>query len=242
VSGSNLTLSAAAITNPVAVPAAVVTAAEAAPGVIGLPRINEPAPHFRAQTTFGPRSLADHRGQWLVLFSHPAGFTPVCSTESPTFARAAEDLRAPNCELLGSSIDSICSRLACMQNIKHKSGVDLSFPIIEDRSLNVARAYGMIHPGASDTAAVRATFVIDNQGFLGAMVYHPMTYGCSVAEILRLLRGLQRCFAHGGATPEGWEPVGKCLVGAPKAVAELEARMQAGLETADWYVSKKPAA
>lgn len=209
------------------------------PAAYGLPRINEPAPAFQAQTTFGPRSLDDYRGKWLVLFSHPADFTPVCTTEFTAFAKAAGDFGAINCELLGLSIDSIFSHLAWVQNIKEKFGVVIPFPIIEDLSMNVARAYGMIHPGASDTAAVRATFIIDPNGILRAMVYYPMTNGRSVAEILRLVRGLQTSLSQGVATPEGWQPGDKVLVGAPKTVAELDARLDEGLETTDWYFSMK---
>lgn len=222
---------------------ALAEAAAAAPVAVApsLPRINEPAPAFHAQTTHGPRSLADYRGKWLVLFSHPADFTPVCTTEFTAFARAADDFRAANTELLGLSIDSIYSHLAWVQNIKEKFGVEIPFPIIEDLSMNVARAYGMIHPGAADTAAVRATFIIDDKGILRAMVYYPMTNGRSVAEILRLVRGLQFSLSNGVATPEGWQPGEKVLVGAPKTVDELKARMEAGLETTDWYFSMKPA-
>lgn len=207
----------------------------------GLPRINEPAPAFNAQTTFGPRSLEDYRGKWLVLFSHPADFTPVCTTEFTAFAKASADFSAIHCELLGLSIDSIYSHLAWVENIKEKFGVEIPFPIIEDLSMNVARAYGMIHPGASDTAAVRATFIIDPNGILRAMVYYPMTNGRSVAEILRLVRGLQTSLSQGVATPEGWQPGDKVLVGAPKTVADLEARLGEGLETTDWYFSMKKA-
>jgi peroxiredoxin (alkyl hydroperoxide reductase subunit C) len=212
------------------------TAPAAAPGI---PRINEPAPAFSAKTTFGDRSLADYRGKWLVLFSHPADFTPVCTTEFTAFARAAKDFADANCELLGLSIDSIYSHLAWVGNIKEKFGVEIPFPIIEDLSMNVARAYGMIHPGASDTSAVRATFVIDPNGILRAMVYYPMTNGRSVAEILRLVRGLQTSIANGVATPEGWQPGDKVLAGAPKTVKEVDARLAEGLETTDWYFSMK---
>ncbi len=205
----------------------------------GTPRINEPAPDFTAQTTFGPRSLADYRGTWLVLFSHPADFTPVCTTEFTAFARAAQEFRDNNCELLGLSIDSIYSHLAWVRNIEDKFGVEIPFPIIEDLSMKVARAYGMIHPGASDTSAVRATFIIDDKGILRAMVYYPMTNGRSVAEILRLVKGLQFSMANAVATPEGWQPGDKVLVGAPKTADELKARMQEGLDTTDWYFSMK---
>ena len=225
-------------TEPNTTPAANTLIAVAAPAV-GFPRINEHAPDFHAQTTFGPRSLADYKGKWLVLFSHPADFTPVCTTEFIGFAKAADEFRAINVELLGLSIDSIYSHLAWVQNIKEKFGTEIPFPIIEDLSMNVARAYGMIHPGASDTSAVRATFIIDDKGILRAMVYYPMTNGRSVDEILRLVQGLQYSLANGVATPEGWRPGDRVLVGAPKTVAELEARLTEGLETTDWYFSMK---
>ncbi|EOZ4779319.1 peroxiredoxin [Pseudomonas aeruginosa] len=210
--------------------------------VTAMPRINEPAPDFTAQTTHGSRSLADYKGKWLVLFSHPADFTPVCTTEFIAFAQAADQFRALDTELLGLSIDSIYSHLAWVQNIEEKFGVEISFPIIEDLAMNVARAYGMIHPGASDTSAVRATFVIDDQGLLRAMVYYPMTNGRSVAEILRLVKSLRHSLANGVATPEGWQPGEQVLVGAPKTVEELKKRLGEGLETTDWYFSKKPLA
>ena len=209
--------------------------------VATFPRLNEAAPDFNAKTTHGDRSLADYKGKWLVLFSHPADFTPVCTTEFIGFAKAADTFAAMNVELLGLSIDSVFSHLAWVRNIEEKFGVAIPFPIIEDLSMNVARAYGMIHPGASDTSAVRATFVIDDQGILRAMVYYPMTNGRSVDEILRLVQGLQFSLANGVATPEGWRPGDRVLVGAPKTVAELDARMQEGLETTDWYFSMKPA-
>uniref|UniRef100_Q07JH7 Peroxiredoxin n=1 Tax=Rhodopseudomonas palustris (strain BisA53) TaxID=316055 RepID=Q07JH7_RHOP5 len=216
--------------------APVLTASSAAPS---MPRINAPAPHFAAKTTFGDRTLADYRGRWLVLFSHPADFTPVCTTEFIAFAKAADAFKAANCDLLGLSIDSIYSHLAWVGNIKEKFGVEIPFPIIEDLSMNVAKAYGMIHPGASDTSAVRATFIIDPDGILRAMVYYPMTNGRSVAEILRLVQGLQTSLSNGVATPEGWQPGEKIIVGPPKTVAEVATRMSEGLETVDWYFSKR---
>ncbi|MGE4366640.1 peroxiredoxin [Thermomonas sp.] len=226
---------------PKTLPADASAPAVAAAPAAGMPRINAPAPDFQAQTTHGPRTLADYRGKWLVLFSHPADFTPVCTTEFMAFARAAEEFRAHGTELLGLSIDSIYSHLAWVQNIKEKFGVEIPFPIIEDLKMDVARAYGMIHPGASDTSAVRATFVIDDAGILRAMIYYPMTNGRSIAEILRLVKALQYSLANGVATPEGWQPGDKVLVGAPKTVEELDARQQAGQETTDWYFSMKPA-
>ena len=156
-----------------AAPAIVAAAAVVAPTPIGLPRLNEPAPDFRAKTTFGERALADYRGKWLVLFSHPADFTPVCTTEFTAFARAADQFGALNTELLGLSIDSIFSHIAWVRNIEEKFGVVIPFPIIEDLKMTVASAYGMVHPGAGDTSAVRATFVIDPDGVLRAMLYYP---------------------------------------------------------------------
>jgi peroxiredoxin len=124
---------------------------------VGLPRLNAPAPNFSAKTTHGDRSLADYKGKWLVLFSHPSDFTPVCTTEFIGFAGVAAELKSKNCELLGLSIDSIFSHIAWTRNIAEKFGVEIPFPIIEDLKMDVARAYGMIHPGAGDTSAVRAT-------------------------------------------------------------------------------------
>jgi peroxiredoxin (alkyl hydroperoxide reductase subunit C) len=223
----------------VAVAAPLAPPPVAAPAAVSLPRINEPAPAFAAKTTHGPRSLADYKGKWLVLFSHPADFTPVCTTEFIAFAKAADEFKAINTELLGLSIDSIFSHIAWVRNIEEKFGVVIPFPIIEDLKMEVAMAYGMIHPGAGDTSAVRATFIIDPDGILRAMVYYPMTNGRSVAEIMRLVKGLQTSLANGVATPEGWQPGDKVLVGAPVTVDDVKTRLAAGLETTDWYFSKK---
>ena len=204
-----------------------------------MPRLNEPAPDFEANTTHGVRRLADYRGRWLILFSHPADFTPVCTTEFIGFAKAYDDFQALNCDLLGLSIDSNFAHLAWIRNIQEKFGVRIPFPIIEDLSMRVAQAYGMIMPGASDTSAVRATFFIDPDGILRAMVYYPMTNGRSIAEFLRLLRSLQLSDAEGVATPEGWQPGEKVIVPPPKTVAEAEERERAGYEYTDWYFCKK---
>jgi len=204
-----------------------------------IPRINEPAPDFSARTTHGARTLADYRGKWLILFSHPADFTPVCTTEFIAFAQAYPKFKALGCELLGLSVDSNYSHLAWVRNIEERFGVEIPFPIIEDISMKVASDYGMIQPGASDTATVRATFVIDPEGRIRAMVYYPMTNGRSVAEFLRLLEGLQTSDTHAVATPEGWCPGDKVVVPAPATVADARARMKAGYDTVDWYFSKK---
>jgi len=204
-----------------------------------MPRINDPAPAFNAPTTHGPRSLEDYKGKWLVLFSHPADFTPVCTTEFIAFAKRHEEFAALGVELLGLSIDSSYSHIAWTRNIKEKFGVDIPFPIIADLSMTVASAYGMIHPGASDTAAVRATFLIDDKGVLRAMVYYPMTNGRSIDEILRLVTALKTSEAHGVATPEGWQPGDKVIVPPPATTEAAAARVEEGYECTDWYFCKK---
>ncbi|EQA98255.1 peroxiredoxin [Sphingobium baderi LL03] len=204
-----------------------------------MPRINEPAPAFKAKTTHGERSLDDYKGKWLVLFSHPADFTPVCTTEFMGFAKAADRFKALNCELLGLSIDSVHSHIAWMRSIEEKFGVEIPFPIIDDLSMNVAKAFGMIHPGASDTSAVRATFIIDPEGIVRAMVYYPMSNGRSVDEFVRLLTALQTSDANKVATPENWQP-GEPVIVLPPATAEAaRARKDEGYDYTDWYFSKK---
>ena len=204
-----------------------------------MPQLNRPAPDFEANTTAGRRKLEDYSGRWLVLFSHPADFTPVCTTEFIAFAKAHDSFAALNCDLLGLSIDSNFAHLAWLRNIKEKFGVEVPFPIIEDLSMKVAGAYGMIQPGASDTSAVRATFLIDPEGRLRAMVYYPMSNGRSVAEILRLLEALQTSDEHGVATPENWRRGEKVIVPPPQTAEEAEARQAAGYDYTDWYFCKK---
>lgn len=207
--------------------------------IVAMPRINEPAPAFEARTTHGVRKLEDYRGKWLVLFSHPADFTPVCTTEFMAFAQRYEQFQALDTELLGLSIDSYFSHIAWVRNIKENFGVEIPFPIIEDLSMSVAKSYGMIHPGAADTSAVRATFVIDPDGILRAMVYYPMTNGRSIDEFLRLVAALQTSDANGVATPEAWQPGDKVIVPPPADAAAVEARMSEGYECTDWYFCKK---
>jgi len=206
-----------------------------------MPRLNEPAPAFEAPTTHGVKKLEDYRGKWLVLFSHPADFTPVCTTEFIAFAKRHADFRAINCELLGLSIDSNFSHIAWERNIKEKFGVEIGFPIIADLSMQVAKAYGMIQPGASDTSAVRATFIIDPEGILRAMVYYPMSNGRSIDEFVRLVKAMQTSDEHKVATPENWQPGDKVIVPPPATAEEAAARMSQGYECTDWYFCKKAA-
>lgn len=207
--------------------------------VIALPQLNKPAPAFESKTTHGVKKLSDYAGKWLVLFSHPADFTPVCTTEFMAFAKAWPQFQKLNTELLGLSIDSNFAHVAWVRNIKEKFGVEIPFPIIEDLSMKVANAYGMIQPGASDTSAVRATFIIDPNGVLRAMVYYPMSNGRSIAEFLRLVEALQTSDQHKVATPEAWQPGDKVIVPPPASIQEAEARMNEGHECVDWYFCKK---
>ena len=206
---------------------------------ITFPQLNKPAPAFTAKTTHGMKSLSDYQGKWLVLFSHPADFTPVCTTEFIGFANRAADFAELNCELLGLSIDRVHSHIAWARSIEEKFGVNIPFPIIADLSMEVAKSYGMIQPGASDTAAVRATFFIDPTGILRAMVYYPMSNGRSVDEFVRVLKALQTSDTHKVATPENWQPGQDVIVPPPATMADAEARKSQGYNYTEWYFSTK---
>ena len=206
---------------------------------VSFPQLNSPAPDFKVKTTHGDRTLAHYKGKWLILFSHPADFTPVCTTEFIGFAKAAPQFTEMGCELLGLSIDSLFSHLAWVRNIQEKFGVAIPFPIIEDIKMDVARAYGMIHPGAADTQAVRATFFIDPEGILRAMVYYPMSNGRSIDEFVRLLTAMQTSDANKVATPENWCPGQPVIVPPPKTAEAADNRASEGYDTVDWYYSTK---
>lgn len=205
----------------------------------GFPQLNSPAPDFNAKTTHGDRTLAHYKGKWLILFSHPADFTPVCTTEFIGFAKAAPKFAELGCELLGLSIDSLFSHLAWVRNIQEKFGIAIPFPIIEDIKMEVAHAYGMVHPGAADTQAVRASFFIDPKGILRAMVYYPMSNGRSIDEFLRLLTAMQTSDANAVATPENWHPGQPVIVPPPKTSDAADKRASEGYDTVDWYYSTK---
>lgn len=206
---------------------------------INLPRLNEPAPQFEANTTHGTRKLSDYEGRWLILFSHPGDFTPVCTTEFIAFSNAYDEFQKLVCDLLGLSIDSNFSHIAWIRNIKQNFDVDIPFPIIEDVSMKVAHAYGMIQPGASDTSPVRSTFFIDDKGLIRAMVYYPMTNGRSINEFLRLVTAMQISDRNKVTTPEGWKLGDKVLIPPPLSAEEAEKRSSKGYEYTDWYFSKK---
>lgn len=180
--------------------------------VTGL-HLEQAAPRFTARSTRGVRSLSDYAGQWLVLFSHPADFTPVCTSEFLAFERRAKDFRACNCELLGLSVDSVFSHKAWLASIRDHFDVTISFPVLEDVSMSIAYDYGMIHGGSVSTATVRSVFFIDPEGILRALIHHPATVGRSVDEIFRVLVSLQHADAIDGAVmPEGWVPGERVLL------------------------------
>ncbi|MEV5738541.1 peroxiredoxin [Microbispora rosea] len=221
---------------PAATPAAT---SEAQP--TRLPLIGDRAPDFEAESTHGPVRLADYAGRWLVLFSHPADFTPVCTTEFVAFADLAEAFAARGVALLGNSVDSVHSHLAWTRAIEDRLGVKIPFPIIADLDTRVSRAYGMLHPKASATAAVRAVFVIDPESVVRAILYYPMNAGRMVPEILRLVEALQTADRDGVSCPANWRPGDDVLLGAPKTEAEVEARLaDERLKLVDWYLASLP--
>lgn len=170
------------------------------------PQLGEAAPNFRARTTMGMVHLSDYRGRWLLLFSHPADFTPVCTSEFLAFTKAADRFAALNCALLAVSVDSLYSHLGWVKAIRDAFGITVSFPIVEDPSLIVGRAYGMISEQSPDAATMRSTFFIDPEGIIRATIDYPATIGRSVEEMLRVLAALQRVDRDDVLTPEGWQP------------------------------------
>lgn len=193
------------------------------------------APLFQARTTMGERSLRDYRGGWLVFFSHPADFTPVCTSEFVAFSRAYEAFRKIGCDLLALSVDSLFSHIAWVRSIEERFGVRVPFPLAEDASMAIAAAYGMIHPDATDSSTVRATFVIDPDGVVRAMVWYPMSTGRSVAEILRLVQALQAADANLASTPEGWMPGDPLIEPAPQTLDEIVKPSKDQADAPDWY-------
>ena len=204
-----------------------------------LPRLGLPAPPFQAETTHGTIRLADFAGSWLILFSHPADFTPVCTTELVAFAQIAPELRKRNVELLGLSIDSTYSHIAWVRAIEQHFKTTIPFPIIADLNKEIATLYGMIMPGESKTETSRCVFVIDPNGILRAMIYYPLTTGRNTDEILRLIDALQTTDKHGVATPANWRPGDKVILPPPKTIEGAAERLKAGYECTDWFFCKK---
>ena len=207
--------------------------------MITLPLLGDPAPDFEAETTFGKKRLADYKGKWLILFSHPADFTPVCTTEFIAFAQIYDELKKRNTELMGLSVDSTSSHIAWARNIEEKVGVKIPFPIIADLSKDVAMKYGMLHPSQSSTATVRCVFFIDPEGILRAMLYYPLSNGRNMDEIVRMIDAFQTSDKHKVATPANWRPGDEVVVPAPKTQQDAEKRVTEGYTCVDWYLCKK---
>ena len=199
-----------------------------------LPLLHEPAPEFHARTTVGERALADYRDRWLIFFAHPADFTPVCTSEFIAFAEAYGRFQAIGCDLLGLSVDSLFAHIAWLDSIERSFGVRVPFPIVEDPSMAIARAYGMLHPSANGSATVRASFVIDPAGIIRAITWYPMSVGRSVEEMLRLVTALQTSDVQEVFTPEGWQPGDPVLV--PPALTLPAASPENGGDA--WYYRK----
>lgn len=207
-----------------------------------LPRMNEPAPDFEANTTHGPLKLSSLRGKWVVLFSHPADFTPVCTTEFIAFAQMNDQFAALNTQLIGLSIDSNYSHIAWVRTIEEKFGVKIPFPVIADLDMKVASLYGMVHPGASSTQAVRAVFIIDDKGILRAMIYYPLSNGRNMDEIKRLLIALQHTDQYKIATPANWRLGDDVIVPPPGSCGAARERVEkpaADTKVLDWFLTLK---
>lgn len=198
-------------------------------------RIGDEAPDFHARTTLGEVRMSGYRGRWLVLFSHPADFTPVCTSEIIAIAKAAGAFAALDCDLLGLSVDSLYAHLAWVRAIRQQFAVTIPFPIIEDPSMAIGRAYGMIGPNSDDTSAVRATYFIDPHGVIRALDYYPVNVGRSVDEMLRTVAALRRVTADDVLTPEGWRPGDDLLIAPPPDQHAMLAN-----EDDHWFYRTKP--
>jgi len=205
-----------------------------------IPRIGDAAPDFEAVTTKGNIRFSDfNKGSWVILFSHPADFTPVCTTELTGFARELDFFNTHNTKLIGLSIDSIHSHIAWVNNVREKMGVLMDFPIIADIDMKVAKLYGMLQPGASETAAVRAVFFIDPAGKVRLVMYYPLNVGRNMEEIKRVLVALQTADEYKVAIPVNWKKGEKVIVPPPKTLGELEERLASPYEMVDFYLAKK---
>jgi len=206
-----------------------------------LPRIGDPAPDFTAMTTHGEINFSQWReGKWAILFSHPADFTPVCSTELTEFGRRHKEFEQRGVKLIGLSVDSIHAHVAWHQNLGKILGVSLPYPLIADSNRAVSELYGMIHPSASATVTVRALFVIDAKGIVRALVYYPLNIGRNVDEALRIVDALQTADGKGVACPVNWKPGDKVIVPPPKTEKEVADRLALkDVEKLDFYLIKK---
>jgi peroxiredoxin 2/4 len=195
-------------------------------------RIGDSAPDFEARSTIGPVRLTDYRGRWLVLFSHPADFTPVCTTEFVALARENAAFEARDCALMALSVDSLFSHFAWLRMIRDRFDIEVRFPILEDPTMVIGRAYGMVCAQDQDSAAVRTTFFIDPNGIIRATTCYPANLGRSVSEMLRMLDGLQAIDAHGALAPANWQQ-GQALLRQP--TQDLDEVYAAG-DAAEWFM------
>lgn len=213
-----------------------------------MPRIGEKAPEFKAITTQGEINFpSQYKGKWVILFSHPADFTPVCTSEFMTFASLSKEFKDLNCELVGLSVDGLYSHIAWLRTIKEKieykgmKDVEVKFPLIEDITMEVANKYGMIQPGESNTKAVRAVFVIDPKGIIRTILYYPLSTGRNFDELLRILVALQTADAFSVATPADWRPGDEVIVPTAGSCGVAKERMdnKKDMKCYDWFFCTK---
>jgi len=213
-----------------------------------MPLIGDDAPEFKAKTTQGDINFpTDYKGKWVILFSHPADFTPVCTTEFMTFAKMADEFKALNTELVGLSVDSLYAHIAWLRKIQELEWngikkIEVKFPLIEDIKMDVAKKYGMIQPGQSNTQAVRAVFVIDPKGKIRLILYYPLSTGRNFDEIKRVILALQKADADSVATPANWRPGDDVIVPPPGSCGTAKERME-GKDSdkycLDWFMCFK---
>lgn len=217
---------------------------------VRMPLIGEKAPAFTAKTTQGDITFPDdYKGKWVILFSHPADFTPVCTTEFMVFAKMQPEFKALNCELIGLSVDGLMSHIAWLRTITEKAeyqgmkNIAVTFPLIEDIRMDVARKYGMIQPSASNTQAVRAVFFIDPNATIRALVYYPLSNGRNIEELKRLLIAMQTSDEYKIATPANWTPEDEVIVPPPgscgTAAERVSTAAQKGYRCVDWFLCFK---
>ncbi len=208
-----------------------------------IPRIGEPAPDFESNSTQGVLRLSDYtsKGKWIVLFSHPGDFLPVCTTEFIEFARRNDEFEKRKVQLMGCSVDSVFSHIAWIRNIEETSGIKIPFPVIADPDRKVARLFGMLHDAASDTTTVRAVLFIDPAQTIRALLYYPVACGRNIDELLRVVDALQTGDSNHVATPANWRLGDAVIVPPPTTQADAEERAAGGdgLEITDWYLARK---
>ncbi len=214
-----------------------------------MPRIGDKAPEFKAVTTQGPINFpADYSGSWVILFSHPADFTPVCTSEFMTFASMSDKFEKANTKLVGLSVDGLYSHIAWLRTIKEKieykgmKNVEVNFPLIEDITMEVATKYGMMMPGESNTKAVRAVFFIDPKGIIRTIIYYPLSMGRNFEELYRVTLALQTADAFSIATPADWQPGDDVIVPTAGSCGVAKERMESkeDMKCYDWFFCTKP--